>query len=157
MSFEPLYYTAYEEEEDELTDSQGESSSEDEIEKDVAKFFSKKAIKVSKNELADEFEKEMNAELDQIVEQKRQAYFEKPAQMGAEKVEPCKEVEVKEVGKKLRDMDINYEIEDTDSEEEMATGERCFKKKQQFTNDELLYDPEMDEADQNWINKQRET
>ena len=64
MSFEPLYYTAYEEEEDELTDSQGESSSEDEIEKDVAKFFSKKAIKVSKNELADEFEKEMNRMLE---------------------------------------------------------------------------------------------
>ena len=58
---------------------------------------------------------------------------------------------------KPNDMDINYEIEDTDSEEELATGLRCKKKKPQFTNDDLFYDPEMDDEDQNWINKQRKT
>lgn len=158
MSFEPLYYTAYEEEDDELTDSQAESSSEDEVEKDVLNFFTKKKTQAKKSELADAFEREMDAELDEMVETKRQAYFEKPLQMAIEEVVPCKEEEkVKQVGKKFKDMDINYELEDTDSEEEMATGQRCIKKKPQYTNDDLLYDPEMDEADQVWINKQRET
>jgi hypothetical protein len=49
------------------------------------------------------------------------------------------------------------EEEDTDSEEEFKTGLRCTKKKQKFTNDELFYDPNKDDQDENWVNKQRET
>ena len=53
---------------------------------------------------------------------------------------------------------ITYEEEeDTDSEEEFKTGLRCTKKKQKFTNDELFYDPNKDDQDENWVNKQRET
>lgn len=55
------------------------------------------------------------------------------------------------------DNDINYELEDTDSEEEEATGLRFKKKKPQFTNDDLFYDPDMDEEDQKWVNKHRKT
>ena len=47
--------------------------------------------------------------------------------------------------------------EDTDSEEEDATGKRVTKKRQHFTNDELFYDPKMDDDDEKWINKQRVT
>ena len=49
------------------------------------------------------------------------------------------------------------EEEDTDSEQEDATGERVTKKRQHFTNDELFYDPKMDDADEEWMNKQRVT
>jgi hypothetical protein len=53
---------------------------------------------------------------------------------------------------------ITYEEEeDTDSEEEFKTGLRCTIKKQKFTNDELFYDPNKDDQDENWVNKQRET
>ena len=52
---------------------------------------------------------------------------------------------------------VYEEEEDTDSDEELRTGTRCTKKKKKFTNEELFYDPEMDDADENWVNKQRKT
>ena len=52
---------------------------------------------------------------------------------------------------------VDEEEEDTDSEEENATGVRVTKKRVHFTNDELFYDPEMDDADEKWMNEQRPT
>jgi hypothetical protein len=39
----------------------------------------------------------------------------------------------------------------------IVSGARTKIKRPHFTNDELFYDPELDEQDQNWINMQRKT
>ena len=53
---------------------------------------------------------------------------------------------------------VTYEDEeDTDSEKEFETGERCTKKRVHYTNDELFYDPDRDEKDEDWINARRKT
>jgi hypothetical protein len=49
------------------------------------------------------------------------------------------------------------EEEDTDSEAELTTGVRTTKKRPNFTNDELFYDPDMDDKDQDYVNKQLKT
>ena len=49
----------------------------------------------------------------------------------------------------------DQEESDTDSEAEMATGIRTKRKRPHFTNDELLYDPDMDENDSKWIEEKR--
>jgi hypothetical protein len=52
---------------------------------------------------------------------------------------------------------LEEEEEDTDSDKELETGMRATIKRPHFTNDELLYDPNMDDDDQNWMNKLRKT
>lgn len=168
MSFEQIFYTAYEEQDGEMSDSLTESSG-DEVEQDVVKFLnSKRAHKTSlnKSDLADDFENEMEEELNEIVKKEKNKYSkqlltDKMVTNQAEKPN-MESVEMKKVTKEFPkkidlNKEINYEIEDTDSEEELATGVRSTKMKPQFTNDELLYDPDMDDDDQNWMNKQRKT
>lgn len=41
------------------------------------------------------------------------------------------------------------------SEAELETGVRTKKKREFFTNDELFYDPDMDDEDEKWINEKR--
>jgi DNA-binding protein H-NS len=104
-------------------------SSDNEIEKDFVDVKEKK----KKNEIKNEFELDMDSSLNKIIN------------------DLSKKQEVVVVERK------EEEEEDTDSEQEDATGERVTKKRQHFTNDELFYDPKMDDADEEWINSQRVT
>ncbi len=104
-------------------------SSDNEIEKDFVDVKEKK----KKNEIKNEFELDMDSSLNKIIN------------------DLSKKQEVAVVERKEEDE------EDTDSEQEDATGERVTKKRQHFTNDELFYDPKMDDADEEWINSQRVT
>jgi hypothetical protein len=151
------YITSDEEAEDEFNrESIHNSTDENEeeeviraVKRDLDQYLSKtnkieelKAPKTQKD-IADEFESEMNAELDRLVKIEAKSFLSN------------KENDAIKGSKKSR---INQaEEEDTDSEAEVETGVRTTKKRQHFTNDELFYDPEMDDEDQNWINKQRAT
>ncbi len=106
-------------------------SSDNEIEKD---FVDVKEKKKKKTEIKNEFELDMDSSLNKIIN------------------DLSKKQELVVVERKEED-----EEEDTDSEQEDATGERVTKKRQHFTNDELFYDPKMDDADEEWINSQRVT
>ncbi len=152
------YYSGYEQEDDEDSEKSNSDSSGDEVEKDVLSFFKSKNFKTSlnKSELADEFEAEMNQQLDSLIDIEKNKYFPEsteiiPAVVNSSQINKISSEKMK------NEEDINYLIEDTDSEEEMATGERRKKKKPQFTNDDLLYDPDMDDQDEKWMNKHRET
>ncbi len=108
-------------------------SSDDEIEKDFVGY--KKPVKANKG-ISNQFEKEMDFNLSKII-----------TSIGKSSEEQLKNV-----------VDVQQEEEsDTDSEVEEATGQRVTKKRQHFTNDDLFYDPKMDEADEEWINEQRMT
>lgn len=161
MSFGPIYYTGYEEEDDEFSDIDESQSSADEVEKDVIKFFKSKKVEynasLNKSELADDFEAEMNQKLNEMVEVQKKKYFHERTdeKLSNELKEPI--IKKDSAIPKSSNVEMNYEIEDTDSEEELLTGVRCKKSKPQYTNDELLYDPDMDDEDQNWVNKQRKT
>ena len=68
------------------------------------------------------------------------------------------EVQVEEPSSSAKAEEAAFEEEeDTDSEKEFETGERCTKKRTHYTNDELFYDPNRDEKDQDWINARRKT
>ncbi len=97
----------------------------------------------------------MNQELDEIIDQEHRAYLSKLSELkqndsmshsGSER-----QAKVAPVANEPE------EEEDTDSEAEMETGVRTTKKRAHFTNDELFYDPELDELDESWLNKQRKT
>lgn len=157
MYSHPGYYNTYEQEEssaEEDRDDGLKSSDEEDIEKNMANFFSKtKKIvienkKIKNKEVANDFESEMNSELDKLVEKETKTYAKF---LGSKEDVQMKEVESSSSLKKT------FVEEDTDSEAELETGIRTTKKRPQFTNDELFYDPEMDTLDENWINKQRAT
>ena len=100
----------------------------------------KKTKKTREEKQANEFENEIDKQLEQLIDEKQEKYLKNSF-----------------VNQKKNDEPKIYEEEDTDSEEEFRTGVRCTKKRQKFTNDDLLYDENMDEDDENWINKQRKT
>ena len=112
-------------------------SSDDEIENDFEKVVVAKEKKNKENR--NEFEIDMDSSLNEIIKDL------------SKKQEVVVGVDLKKEG------GVVDEEEDTDSEQEDATGERVTKKRQHFTNDELFYDPKMDDADEEWMNKQRVT
>lgn len=138
-------YLSYEVDDEPSDVDSDEISSSDEIEKDYESYLNAKRTKSKTKEakLADEFEDEMNQQLDTLVSKQQEKYLTNETQG--------------EAASSTTNKILYEEEEDTDSDEELRTGERCTKKKQKFTNDELFYDPDMDEEDQNWINKQRQT
>ena len=132
------------------------SSSDDEgIDKSL-EYFKAKVLKSQKSmaksesevkkDFVNDFENEMDQELDKLVEKKSQTYS------GRLNI-------TREEGKVVESENkrVDVEEEDTDSEAELETGVRTTKKRPNFTNDELFYDPDMDRLDENWINKQRGT
>jgi len=78
MNSGPVYYTGYEDD-DEPSDveSQSSESSSDEIEKDFDSFLKHKASKSKSKEikLADDFEAEMNKQLDTIINEQQDKYL----------------------------------------------------------------------------------
>ncbi len=154
------YYDGYDQDEDDDSNNSESESSGDEVEKDVLTFFKSKNIKtsLSKSELADEFEAEMSQQLDSLIDKEKNKYFPDSTDAAIALKASSSQAKQHESSEKMKnEEDINYLIEDTDSEGEMATGERCKKKKPQFTDDDLLYDPNMDDEDEKWMNKHRET
>ena len=113
-------------------------------------YFKGKNVKTKsdRHDLADEFEKEMDKQMDSLLHKEEQKYL----QSVAEPADTMPAIEAKEPVQQMNQQDeIDYEIEDTDSDEELNTGLRCKKKKPQFTNDELFYDPNMDDGLLNFI------
>jgi len=95
----------------------------------------------------------MDKQLEFLINQQKDKYLNN----NQEEIEMSTEESTKP-SKKEEEKRITYEEEeDTDSEEEFKTGLRCTKKKQKFTDEELFYDPNRDDQDENWVNKQRET
>lgn len=122
------------------------SSSDEENDADHVKM---KAIlgprEPTKKEKADDFEKEMDTALEKLVEKQAETYS---GYLGAKRPED----------QSSRSKKVDQEDdEDTDSEAELETGVRTTRKRPQFTNDELFYDPDLDDLDQEWMNKQRAT
>ena len=110
---------------------------------------------LSNKELADKFENSMEKELDNLVKDKEKSFSNEKMETEDKTSLESSESNNKE---KSPEKEVKYEDEeDTDSENEIITGVRCTKKRQKFTNDELFYDPNMDEQDEIWMNKQRKT
>lgn len=152
MSFKGEYYTGYEEDDDSsiADEDLNDSKSEDEYDNELLTCLNSKKdlpvkTKPNKKVLSNMFEEEMSKELDNFIEMQEKKYAS--VFSGEEQTaKTSKDVEME-----------NMEESDTDSEAEMETGVRTKKKRQHFTNDELFYDPNADEEDQEWINKQRKT
>ena len=96
--------------------------------------------------LANEFENEMDKQIELLIDEQQEKYLKKTSSKNS----PTSQI-------KIDEKKIYEDVEDTDSEEELKTGLRCTKKRQKFTNDDLFYDENMDDDDENWINKQRKT
>jgi hypothetical protein len=117
-----------------------------------AKAAAKKPIVKQKENRVADFESEMDSELDKLIERETKAYsgyLSKTATESPLVSKPSKEQRSEEADE-----------EDTDSETELETGSldvRSTKKRAHFTNDELFYDPDMDQKDEDWLNKQRAT
>lgn len=108
---------------------------------------------MTKKQAAMAFEAEMDSELDKIIEKKQKPYLdmlrstEKNVEPTTSGLAACAQT---------KEDDANEES-DTDSEAELATSVRTKKKRKHFTNDELLYDPNMDEEDAKWVAEKRNT
>jgi hypothetical protein len=97
-------------------------------------------LKTKKSEI-DQFEDEMNNELNNLITAQQNKFI---SNHDDEQIN--------------MDTQTNNEDDmDTDSEAELETGIKTKVKRIQYTNDELFYDPQMDDEDQDWINRQRET
>lgn len=104
--------------------------------------------KGDKSSSEDEFEKEMNAELNghvKALEKKRGSVSSEAGPSGE-----SAGINNEDGPQKYYD-DVYF---DSDEEEMFTTGDARSKKKQ-LSNDELLYDPEADEDDERWVEKQR--
>ncbi len=101
--------------------------------------------------MANEFENEMNKELDDMIDKEHETYLKKLDEFRIKS-------NIGPSSQKVNEPTPQYEEEeDTDSEAELQTGVRTTKKRAHFTNDELFYDPNLDEEDESWMNKQRKT
>jgi hypothetical protein len=105
-------------------------------------------LKQKPNKVVD-FESEMDSELDKIIERETKAYSNYFGKKTVDFSKPTQSFESKK--------QVEEDEEDTDSEAELETGVRSTKKRAHFTNDELFYDPDMDQEDENWLNQQRAT
>ena len=102
--------------------------------------------KKKEERLANEFENEMDKQLELLIDKQQEKYLKKTS---------SKNSSTNQI--KIDENKIDEDVEDTDSEEELKTGVRCTKKRQKFTNEDLFYDENMDDDDENWVNKQRKT
>ncbi|XP_064603549.1 E2F-associated phosphoprotein-like [Liolophura sinensis] len=102
----------------------------------------------------DDFEKEMNKELDdQVAELEAQRKAQASSQSTSANM-----ANKKQEGDNSRGTEnqANYDEVYFDSdEEEMVEGEKRRKKRPVLSNDELLYDPNMDDDDQRWMDNRR--
>ena len=110
---------------------------------------------MSKKDLADEFENEMNKELDDMIDKEHETYLKK---LNEYRLKTDEGTTSQNDNQQTQPQQQQYEEEeDTDSEAEMETGVRTTKKRAHYTNDELFYDPNLDDEDESWVNKQRKT
>ncbi|CAF0721082.1 unnamed protein product [Brachionus calyciflorus] len=147
MSFKLGYYTGYEQDDETSSEEeiQNDSKSEDEFENEFSKYLRKVKTTTEKTKpknVIKAFEDEMNNDLDNFINLQEKKYAEALNRLDQPGKSNKKEVS---------------EESDTDSEAELATGVRTTKKREHFTNDELFYDPEADDVDEEWMNKQRKT
>ncbi|KAK2706029.1 hypothetical protein QYM36_016152 [Artemia franciscana] len=124
------------------------SEEEEELRRHLDLFIEKSSRQ--KKEKKSTFEDEMSSELD-----KRFVEFQKLP--GAKSVVPEDGSTITNPEGKKFYSDLYY---DTDSEEEMETGKPRVSKKYSdkrrvLSNEELFYDPEIDEENQSWIDKKR--
>ncbi|RNA25657.1 E2F-associated phospho [Brachionus plicatilis] len=138
MSLKFDNYTGYEQDDESSIedDTSCESEGENDFENEFGNYLKSTKKTEAKEKKPKSFEDEMNDELDKFVRVQEEKYFNELNGVMNGKQE---------------------EESDTDSEAEFATGVRTKKKREHFTNDELFYDPNADEMDQKWINKQRIT
>lgn len=131
-------------------------SSENEIEKDFAAYPKPKKNSNLKRSIVNKFEDDMNKSLNSIISNLEQKQKEdlKTIEINENALKEKNDVEMKIDEKNDEE---NEEDSDTDSEQEEATGQRVKKKREHFTNDELFYDPTMDDQDEKWMNEQRVT
>ncbi|OWF56843.1 E2F-associated phosphoprotein-like [Mizuhopecten yessoensis] len=102
----------------------------------------------------DEFEKEMNEELNDTVKAIE-------AERCGQKFKTGKKVqcqgESSKSSKAVKGQERHYDdvYFDSDEEEMVTQGDERVKKKTVISNDDLLYDPDMDDQDQEWVDKRR--
>ncbi|CAL1528417.1 unnamed protein product [Lymnaea stagnalis] len=172
-------YDLFEDEGDESFSDEDGTSSEDEIniilhgtpeQKRKLQHFHKKQQQSrgntsgkheSKSSSEDEFEREMNAELNKHVKMLEDS-------RGKQEIEDKDSLKISEsfpalpsnipVSNAIPETEFYDEIYfDSESDEEDITETKLSKKKKRavISNDDLLYDPNMDDEDQKWVDRQR--
>lgn len=150
-----MYYNDYHVEDSDDSDGYDSSSSEDAFESYVRKTY------LSKNEPQDDFEKEMEDELTETLKafERKQILCsvdpEQKAKAAASSSQTPKER--KEVGK-LGSTKVNNKADDSKAGDKRADDSKADTKKADNgapSNDDLLYDPNMDDEDEKWVNEQR--
>ncbi|KAL3872749.1 hypothetical protein ACJMK2_035953 [Sinanodonta woodiana] len=116
-----------------------------------------KKSKGDKSSSEDDFEKEMNAELKSkvkaIEKTRRQLGTDDNVQPGTSGVDSLNKDGGTEDPQKYYD-DVYF---DSDEEDMVAQGDASKKKHPLLSNDELLYDPDLDDEDQHWVDQQKES
>ncbi|KAK6183008.1 hypothetical protein SNE40_010565 [Patella caerulea] len=144
----------------------GAESSEDEIDiilhgtPEQKRKLYKKTNKRSDSSSEDDFESEMNKELQETVKtlESRRLSLSTPDPSPSEENKTEQKDEVK--GGKQSDIqkfydDIYFDSDDEDQNESETTTKKKKEKNPVLSNDDLLYDPDMDDEDQEWVDQQR--
>ncbi|XP_033735220.1 E2F-associated phosphoprotein-like isoform X2 [Pecten maximus] len=104
----------------------------------------------------DEFEKEMNEELNDTVKAMEAERSGKKGMSGKKIQSQQLEGSSKSSGDTKRPEEYYDDVYFDSDEEEMVTqDERVKRKNPVMSNDDLLYDPDMDDQDQQWVDKRR--
>ncbi|XP_071800337.1 E2F-associated phosphoprotein-like isoform X1 [Asterias amurensis] len=163
--------------EDDSDQERGKDSSEDELEillhgtmkqkRKLTRSISRGSLEMSESS-EDEFDKEMDKELDETMRQHEQQQFTSAAaeSVGSNQAScsqpPSNQDKSQPTSKEAPPEEDFYSdiYFDSDDEKEEASTSKQSKKRHQkrrvLTNDELLYDPDIDDQNQEWVNKQRQ-
>nr|XP_045583329.1 uncharacterized protein LOC123746098 isoform X1 [Procambarus clarkii] len=163
------YYCDLSDDDDILCSSKCISSDEDDEKFFIVPASTKIQKKVSNEDDNDDFEREMASELSQTMKRLATSFSKNKPQTSTNETRSSqgsklgdKEKELSEDASNFYD-DVYFDSDDSDPEVSFAAAEtsnRAFKSKKKekrriLTDDELFYDPTMDDKDQEWVDKMR--